>query len=113
MVSPYDLPGRLPLLPRRPRNLVRMTARWELWPANPESLIARQRELGAARPDPWRPTDPQHLDSAGCWVCFPRRVTGPGTGSDPAWCVAVLTRGGGVADRRLVRGTAAAPYVPG
>jgi deoxyribonuclease V len=53
------------------------------------------------------------VSSAGCWVSFPRGVTGPGTGSDPAWCAAVLLPGHRVADRRIVRGIAASPYAPG
>jgi deoxyribonuclease V len=46
-------------------------------------------------------------------VCLPRGLTGPGTDHDPAWCAAVIMRAGKLVEQRVIRGAAAAPYVPG
>jgi deoxyribonuclease V len=59
------------------------------------------------------PVDPSAALIGGCWVCFPRGLAGPGTDHDPAWCAAVIMRGGNLVEQRVIRGTAGAPYVPG
>ena len=83
-----------------------------MWPSNADSLIAYQERLGSAAPQSWI-FDPGTARIGGCWVCFPRGLTGPGTDHDPAWCAAVIMFGGQVIDQRLVNGTAGARYVPG
>jgi deoxyribonuclease V len=83
-----------------------------VWPADPDSLVARQQELALAAPDP-AAVNPGAAFIGGCWVCLPRGLTGPGTDHDPAWCAAVIMRAGKVVEQRVVRGIAGAPYVPG
>lgn len=83
-----------------------------MWPTDAESLERGQRELAAAAAPQWtRPAE--DLRVAGCWVCFPRGLTGPGAAGDRAWAVAVLTDGSRVVSGPVVAGAAGAPYVPG
>jgi deoxyribonuclease V len=83
-----------------------------MWPTDAESLIAVQQELAAATPKPWRPRAGP-LSIGGCWVCFPRGLTGRGSEGDQAWAATVVMRGGRVVEQRVVTGTTGAPYVPG
>ena len=83
-----------------------------MWPADAESLIAYQRELADAMPEPWMPSG-GGLRIGGCWVCFPRGLTGPGSAGDPAWAAAVVVTGGRVVEQRVVEGVTGAPYTPG
>ena len=83
-----------------------------MWPADAASLVARQREL-ADTVAPVRPPVTGELLVSGCWVCFPRGASGPGSAGDPAWTAAVALRGGRVVDRHVLAGTAAASYTPG
>ena len=84
-----------------------------MWPATPDELVAAQLELARSRPPSWRPSGPRPL-VAGCFVCFPRGLSGKGRAGEPGWAAAVLMH----ADRHVigtavVRGTAGAPYDPG
>ena len=83
-----------------------------MWPADVASLEARQRELALAAPDPWRPAGGPLL-VGGCWVCFPRGVSGPGGAGDPAWTAAALLRDGRQVARAVEPGVAGWTYVPG
>jgi deoxyribonuclease V len=83
-----------------------------VWPANADSLIAHQQQLATAVPGPFA-VDPGTARIGGCWVCFPRGLTGPGTDHDPAWCAAVIMFGGRVVEEQMISGTATSPYVPG
>jgi deoxyribonuclease V len=83
-----------------------------VWPPDADSLIARQKELSRAAPD-LVAVDPAAAFIGGCWVCLPRGLVGPGTDHDPAWCAAVIMRAGKLVEQQVIRGTAAAPYVPG
>jgi len=83
-----------------------------VWPTDQDSLLAAQRELAAATPEPWIPPDGP-LEVGGCWVCFPRGLTGPGSAGDPTWTAAVVLRGRQVVGQCVLRGEAAASYVPG
>jgi deoxyribonuclease V len=83
-----------------------------VWPADADSLIARQNELARAKPDAVA-VDPTTAFIGGCWVCLPRGLTGPGTDDDPAWCAAVIMRAVELVEQQVIRGAAAAPYVPG
>lgn len=76
-------------------------------------MIARQHELAGARPEPWSFDGLAAAGIGGCWVCFPRGLTGPGTDADPAWSAAVVVAARRVDEGRVVLGTAGAPYVPG
>ena len=69
-----------------------------MWPSDPERLTALQRELAAATPEPWEPSADRLL-VGGCWVCFPRGLTGPGDVGDPAWAAAVVLRDGRAGSR--------------
>ena len=83
-----------------------------MWPTDAESLIEAQRELAQADPEPWRPAHDEPR-IGGCWVCFPRGLSGPGDVGDPAWAAAVVMGGGAVLEREVRRGAAEAPYRPG
>jgi deoxyribonuclease V len=82
-----------------------------MWPTDADSLVAAQRAVAGTRPDPWRPSGDPLL--AGCWVCFPRGLTGRGRSGDPAWSAVVVMRGGVVVEQAVRRGVAGAPYRPG
>jgi deoxyribonuclease V len=83
-----------------------------MWPTEPAALEAEQRRLAEVRPQPWHPRQIP-LDVAGCWVCFPRGVSGRGNAGDPAWPAAAVTRAGRIVGRHVQEGVAAAPYLPG
>lgn len=83
-----------------------------MWPTDPDALIAYQQQLALAAPDPVA-IDPSVALVAGCWVCFPRGLAGPGTDHDPAWCAAVIMRGEVLLEHRTIEGVAGAPYVAG
>jgi deoxyribonuclease V len=83
-----------------------------MWPTDAESLIELQRELARADPEPWRP-DRAELRIGGCWVCFPRGLSGRGHAGDVAWTAAVVMCGGDLIGREVRRGIAGAPYSPG
>lgn len=83
-----------------------------MWPTEPAALEAEQRRLAEALPQPWPPPQAP-LDVAGCWVCFPRGVSGRGDAGDPAWSAAAVTRAGRIVGRHVREGVAAAPYLPG
>jgi deoxyribonuclease V len=85
-----------------------------VWPTDPDSLAAAQAAVAARSREaaPWRPPgDP--LGVGGCWVCFPRGLTGAGRAGDAAWAAAVNTRAGRVLARYAETGAAGGPYVPG
>ena len=83
-----------------------------MWPTDAADLEAEQRSLAATEPGPWRPPE-RGLRPAGCWVCFPRGLAGPGAAGDAAWSAAVVMSGRRVIDRHVLTGAAAGPYVPG
>jgi deoxyribonuclease V len=82
------------------------------WPATAEALVAVQQALVSAPADPWRPPD-RTLAVAGCFVCFARGRTGPGTTDEPGWAGAALVVGTEPARIAVVSARAPAPYVPG
>jgi deoxyribonuclease V len=83
-----------------------------MWPTGVEGLIAAQHTLAGAAPPPWRLSDATPL-LGGCWVCFPRGLSGPGEAGDPAWAAAVTMRSGRVRGRHVEPGAASAGYRPG
>lgn len=83
-----------------------------MWPSDAPSLVTRQNEIALLAPDPVG-LDPGRALLGGCWVCFPRGLTGLGGDQDLAWCATVAMRNGTVAEQRTVPGTAGAAYVPG
>ena len=83
-----------------------------MWPRDVGDLVARQRWLAPLAPTEWTP--PAHGGCVGgCWVCFPRGVSGAGGAGDPAWAAAVGLRHGEVVAREVVTGAAGAAYTPG
>lgn len=86
-----------------------------MWPVDAEGLVAVQHELAGAEPEPWRPGEPAETGPlvGGCWVCFPRGISGPGSAGDPVWAAAVVLSGDRTVDHTVVRGEAGAPYTPG
>src|SRR5215213_3102847 len=98
-----------------PRSLRPYSARptgRRMWPSDPESLIAYQRRLANATPKPWT-CDPSTAEIGGCWVCFPRGLSGPGTDHDQTWSAAVTMLRDRLVEQQAVTSTARAPYVPG
>jgi deoxyribonuclease V len=83
-----------------------------MWPSDADSLVALQHELAGATPEPWDASKGSVL-VGGCWVCFPRGLTGPGSAGDPAWAAAVVLRDGRLVESRVVTGVTGAPYMPG
>ena len=82
-----------------------------MWPVEAEELIGVQNDLATAAPEPWMP--PPAGSVVGCWICFPRGLTGRGEAGDPAWAAAVAMSGGRVTGEHLTVGHAGAPYRPG
>ncbi|HLN78835.1 MAG TPA: endonuclease V [Nocardioidaceae bacterium] len=83
-----------------------------MWPEDADSLIAYQRQLADATPEPWTPSG-AGMRIGGCWVCFPRGLTGPGSAGDAAWAAAVTLAGGRVVEQRVIDGVTGAAYLPG
>ena len=83
-----------------------------MWPVDAESLIDAQRKLARADPEPWRPAGGE-LRIGGCWVCFPRGLTGPGDAGDVAWAAAVVMQGASCSTGRYVAASRARRTVPG
>jgi len=81
------------------------------WPATEDELVAAQRELASASPEPWRSENGRAV--AGCFVCFQRGRVGPGAAGDPGWAAAAMLVGDDLAGISTVTGAAPAPYVPG
>jgi deoxyribonuclease V len=57
--------------------------------------------------------DPSTAMIAGCWVCFPRGLVGPGTDHDSAWSAAVIMLRGRLIEQQMINGSTSASYVPG
>src|SRR5919204_1278714 len=82
------------------------------WPDSADELVLRQEALARAVPTPWRlPSEP--LSVAGCFVCFPRGQTGPGSAGDPSWAAAATVQGSRLVASAVVLGEAGAAYEPG
>ena len=73
-------------------------------------LISEQERLGRAEPTPWRDFD--DAVAGGCFVCFPRGLSGAGAAGDPAWAAAVLVEQGR-ATTAVHTGRAGAAYEAG
>ena len=82
------------------------------WPHDAESLYVVQRDLALATPEPWTAERPAPR-LGGCWVCFPRGLSGPGSAADPAWAAAVVLQERRLVDRVVTTGVTGAPYQPG
>lgn len=83
-----------------------------MWPADAGALAAVQLELATRTCEPWRPGGAAPV-LAGCWVCFPRGIGGPGTAGDPLWAAAVAMREGRLLSQHVLTGEAGAPYAAG
>jgi deoxyribonuclease V len=83
-----------------------------VWPTDADSLITYQRQLASVVPRQVI-LDPGSVIIAGCWVCFPRGLAGPGTDHDAAWCAAVIMFRGQVIEQQMINATTSASYVPG
>ena len=84
-----------------------------MWPADADSLVASQDALATQTAEQWTAPSDGSLLVGGCWVCFPRGMTGRGHAGDPAWTAATVLEGARVVDSLVLRGEAAAPYAPG
>jgi deoxyribonuclease V len=83
-----------------------------MWPTDPTSLVAHQRELAEAEPPMWRPEGGAVCVGA-CWACFRRGLSGRGAAGDPAWAAAVALTGDAVRGEVVTESVAGAPYEPG
>lgn len=91
---------------------LRERLRRDPWPSDPDDLVALQRDLAVARPEPWEPPDP--LPSSGAsYVCFERGVDGPGSAGDRGWAGAGFKRRGTRTVTAVASGRAGAAYRPG
>jgi deoxyribonuclease V len=77
--------------------------------ADREALVREQERLGRANPPPWRPFEGAAV--GGCFVCFPRGISGPGEPGDSAWAAAALVDEDAVVT--VHAGAAGAPYEAG
>jgi deoxyribonuclease V len=68
--------------------------------------MREQEALARASPPPYRPSGTPAL--AGCYVCFARGGTGPGSAGDQGWAGAALGR-----ETAVATGAAGAAYEPG
>lgn len=91
-----------------------------MWPAGAGALVAEQVRLAVRAAvveqaeETWTPSaDWPQLLVGGCWVSFPRGLTGRGDAGDPAWAAAVVQRGGSVVAQHEIVGEAGGPYEPG
>lgn len=82
------------------------------WGEDANRLVAIQHKLAAAEPSRWFPDTPVMIVGA-CFVCFPRPTLGYGAADDPAWAAAALARNHRVAEIKVLRGSASAPYEAG
>ena len=83
-----------------------------LWATSAPELIRVQTTLVGLSPPPWRP-ESGPLRTVGCFVAFPRGLSGPGAEGDRAIAAAVIVYEGQVTASRVVRGQAGAPYEAG
>jgi len=83
-----------------------------MWPTDAEQLVAEQHRLATLEPEAITPP-PTPLVYGGCWVCFPRGLTGRGNSGDRAWASAVAMSHGRVVAQHVLAGAAGAPYTPG
>ncbi|MGH3660077.1 MAG: endonuclease V [Micromonosporaceae bacterium] len=81
------------------------------WPTTADDLIAVQEALATERPEPWE-FAPDAL-VAGCFVTFPKGLTGPGAPGDPVWAGAAAFRGRSCVARATATGTTRWRYQPG
>ncbi|MCH8205438.1 MAG: endonuclease V [Chloroflexi bacterium] len=81
-------------------------------PTSSADLVRLQESLRELRPAAWSPGgDP--LSVGGCFVVFPRGLSGPGAAGDPAVASAVVVREGRTTAETTTKGQAGAPYEPG
>jgi deoxyribonuclease V len=76
------------------------------WPSGPDELRREQEELARASGAPFLPKEVPA--TAGCFVCFARGGTGPGSAGDPGWAGAALGR-----ETAVATGEAGAAYESG
>lgn len=81
------------------------------WPRDTGALHHLQVALGAAEPRPWVPTG--HDAVGGSYACFARGSTVPGSAGERGWSGAAVKAPGERSRVAVVRGAAAAPYIPG
>jgi deoxyribonuclease V len=82
-----------------------------MWSSDADALVAYQRELATAAPPVWQPQG--EITAGGCWVCFPRGLSGPGAAGDHAWAAAVAMSGAATVAEAVIEGEAGASYQPG
>lgn len=83
------------------------------WPTTSAQLVEIQTGLAAASPDPWLPPGADELAIGGCFVCFPRGVTGPGEPGDRCVAAAAVVRSGRIVASCVREGAASASYTTG
>jgi deoxyribonuclease V len=83
-----------------------------VWPNDADSLMDYQQQLARAWPQQVI-LDPSTAMIAGCWVCFPRGLVGPGTDHDPAWSAALIMVRGRLIEQQVINDSTGAAYVPG
>ncbi len=83
-----------------------------MWPSTQDELISLQNRLSALLPEPWEIPELLHK-VAGCFICYPKQQSGPGTAGDPCWAAAAMILDGSLAALSTATGNAPACYQPG
>jgi deoxyribonuclease V len=71
-----------------------------------------QEEIAALEPEPWVPPSTP-IAIGGCFVCFPRDVSGPGATNEPGWAAAALSSSRELIAETVIEGVSGAPYEAG
>ena len=108
---PWGIPG-LETVTGRKQPIAGGPADPDLRPASGEGLVRLQEELGRRIPTLWRP-ERAPLALGGCFVAFPRGLSGPGAQGDPANAAAVVVSDGRLIASMLVTGRAEWSYERG
>ena len=96
----------------RTRRRRRIGARMCTFPSTPGAMVALQERIARLSPGMWHPPSGP-METAGCFVCFPRGGGGAGEAGTAGWAGAALVREGEIVATALVRGATGAPYLPG
>jgi deoxyribonuclease V len=81
------------------------------WPDAVEALLREQERLAAVSAPLWRPSPGAAL--GGCFVCFPRGLTGRGARGDRCWSAAVVVENGRIVSSAVCELEASAAYESG
>jgi deoxyribonuclease V len=82
------------------------------WPDSVEALVREQEQLAAAKAPPWQAPDDEPA-LGGCFICFPRGLSGRGAVGDRCWSAAIVVQRGRIVSSAVCEQQAPAPYETG